>query len=107
MIKIKKGIPLIDQHDREFLYAKKFGGNYVPETLKKPIEDLTILFQKLRVNKEFIKERDYYFNSYIGVPTPFIKLQNLTKHLEGAQIWAKVVSEANGGAHKIYNATVH
>ena len=25
----------------------------------------------------------------------------------GAQIWAKVVSEANGGAHKIYNATVH
>ena len=25
----------------------------------------------------------------------------------GAQIWAKVVSDANGGAHKIYNATVH
>ena len=27
--------------------------------------------------------------------------------LGGAQIWAKVVSDANGGAHKIYNATVH
>jgi tryptophan synthase beta chain len=27
--------------------------------------------------------------------------------LGGAEIWAKVVSEANGGAHKIYNATVH
>ena len=25
----------------------------------------------------------------------------------GAQIWSKVVSDANGGAHKIYNATVH
>ena len=25
----------------------------------------------------------------------------------GAEIWSKVVSEANGGAHKIYNATVH
>ena len=36
-----------------------------------------------------------------------IKLGNLTKHLGGAQIWAKVVSEANGGAHKIYNATIH
>ena len=23
------------------------------------------------------------------------------------KLWAKVVSEANGGAHKIYNATVH
>ena len=48
MIKIKKGILLIDQHDKNGLYAKKFGGSYVPETLKKPIEDLTKLFQKLR-----------------------------------------------------------
>ncbi len=107
MIKIKKGILLIDQHDKDGLYAKKFGGSYVPETLKKPIEDLTKLFQKLRHDKKFIKERDYYFDNYIGAPTPFIKLQNLTRHLGGAQVWAKVVSEANGGAHKIYNATVH
>jgi len=27
--------------------------------------------------------------------------------LGGAQIWCKQVSQANGGAHKIYNATVH
>jgi tryptophan synthase beta chain len=107
MIKIKKNILLIDQHDKDGIYAEKFGGSYVPETLKKPIEDLTKLFQKLRHDKKFIKERDYYFDNYIGAPTPFIKLQNLTRHLGGAQIWAKVVSEANGGAHKIYNATVH
>jgi len=107
MIKIKKNILLIDQHDKDGLYAKKFGGSYVPETLKKPIEDLTKLFQKLRHDKKFIKERDYYFENYIGAPTPFVKLQNLTRHLGGAQVRAKVVSEANGGAHKIYNATVH
>ena len=107
MIKIKKKILLIDQHDKNGIYAKKFGGSYVPETLKKPIDDLTKLFQKLRHDKKFLKERDYYFNNYIGAPTPFVKLQNLTRHLGGAQVWAKVVSEANGGAHKIYNATVH
>ena len=107
MIKIKKNIPLIDQHDKDFMYAGKFGGNFIPETLKKPVEDLTQLFQKLRHDKQFLKERDYYFDNYVGAPTPFIKLQNLTRHLEGAEIWAKVVSEANGGAHKIYNATVH
>ena len=101
MVKIKKGIPLIDQHDKNGIYAKKFGGSYVPETLKKPIEDLTKLFKKLRYDKKFLKERDYYFDNYIGTPTPFIKLQNLTRHLGGAQVWAKVVSEANGGAHKI------
>jgi len=107
MIKIKKNMLLIDQHDENGMYAKKFGGSYVPETLKKPIEDLTKLFQKLRNDKNFLKERNYYFDNYIGSPTPFIKLQNLTRHLNGAQIWAKVVSDANGGAHKIYNATVH
>ena len=103
---IKKGIPLIDQHDKDYLYGKKFGGNYVPETLKKPIADLTNLFEKLRHDKKFLKKRDYYFKNYIGV-TPFFKLENLTKHLAGAQIWCKQVSKARGGAHKIYNATVH
>ena len=89
------------------MYGKKFGGNFIPETLKKPIDDLTILFKKLRKDKKFIQDRDYYFKNYIGVPTPLIKLENLTNYLGGAQIYAKVVSEANGGAHKIYNATVH
>ena len=105
--KIKKKIPLIDQHDKNFMYGGKFGGNFIPETLKKPIDDLTKLFAKLRKDKKFLKERDYHFKNYVGTPTPFIKLENLTKHLGGAQIYAKVVSEANGGAHKIYNATVH
>ena len=105
-MKVKKGIPLIDQHDKNYLYGGKFGGNFIPETLKKPIDDLTKLFNKLRKDKKFLKERDFYFKNYIGAPTPLIKLENLTDRLGGAQIYAKVVSEANGGAHKIYNATV-
>ena len=107
MLKLKKKIQLIDQHDKNYLYGGKFGGNFIPETLKKPVEDLTILFEKLRHDKKFLQQRDYYFKHYVGAPTPLIPLHNLTKHLGGAQIWAKVVSEANGGAHKIYNATVH
>ena len=107
MLKLKKGILLIDQHDKNYMYGKKFGGNFIPETLKKPVEDLTKLFEKLRHDKSFIKERDYYFKNYVGAPTPFVKLEYLTKHLGGAQIYAKVVSKANGGAHKIYNAVVH
>ena len=105
-MKIKKGIPLIDQHNRYGFWGDKFGGNFIPETLKKPVEDLTELFAKVRKDKKFIKSRDYYFKNYIGSPTPFVKLHNLSSYLDGAQIWAKVVSEANGGAHKIYNATV-
>jgi len=106
-MKLKKGIPLIDQHDQHGFWGGKFGGSFIPETLKKPVEDLTNEFKKLRKDKKFLKKRDFYFKNYIGTPTSFVKLDNLTNHLGGAQIWAKVVSEANGGAHKIYNATVH
>ena len=105
MLKIKKGIPLIDQHDKNGFWGGKFGGNFIPETLKKPIDDITTLFEKLRNDKNFIKERDYYYTNWVHKgPTPFVKLENLTEHLGGAQIWAKVVSDARGGAHKIYGA---
>ena len=106
-MKIKKGIPLIDQHDKNGFYGGKFGGSYVAETLKKPIDDLTKLFKKYRNDKNFIKQRDDLYENYVGKPTRFIKLQNLTDHLGGAQIYAKMVSDANGGAHKIYNAITH
>ena len=75
-LKIKKGIPLIDQHDKNGMWGGKFGGNFVPETLKKPIEDLEKLFSKLRKDKSFIEERDYHFENYVGTPTPLIKLDN-------------------------------
>ena len=83
-MKLRKGILLIDHHDKHGFWGGKFGGNFVPETLKKPIEDLTVLFEKLRKDKNFIRERDYYFKNWVGAPTPFIKLDNLTKHLKGA-----------------------
>ena len=106
-MKLKKRIPVIDQGDKFGFWGGKFGGNFVPETLKKPIEDLEIQFNKLKKDKNFLKERDKYFKNWIGTPTRFIKLNELTKHVGGAEIWSKVVSDANGGAHKIYNATVH
>ena len=72
-MKLKKKIPLIDQHDKNGFWGGKFGGSFIPETLKKPVEDLTIKFEKLRRNKNFVKKRDFYFKNYIGSPTSFIK----------------------------------
>ena len=42
-MKIKKNIPLIDQHDKFGFWGKKFGGSFVPETLKKEIFILRII----------------------------------------------------------------
>ena len=80
-MKLKKKIPLIDQHDRNGFWGGRFGGSFIPETLKKPVEDLTQEFTKLRNNKNFIKKRDYYFKNYVGSPTSFVKLENLSNHL--------------------------
>ena len=66
----------------------------------KIIDDLTKLFAKLRKIKNFLK-RDYYFKTYIGTPTPFIKLENLTDHLGGAQIYAKVVLKLMAGPQNL------
>ena len=44
-MKLKKKIPLIDQHNRLGMWGNKFGSNFVPETLKKPINDLKFYFQ--------------------------------------------------------------
>ena len=40
-MKIKKNIPLIDQHNKYGFWGGKFGGCFIPETLKKPVDDLT------------------------------------------------------------------
>ena len=56
-MKLKKKIPLIDQHDKNGFWGGKFGGSFIPETLKKPIEDLSIEFQRLRNDQNFIKKK--------------------------------------------------
>ena len=81
------------------MYGGKFGGNFIPETLKKPIE-LNSFIGKLRYDKKFLKERDYYFKIMLVRPPLLSKLNNLTNKLGGAQIYAKVVQRLMGGAHK-------
>ena len=48
------------------MYGGKFGGNFIPETLKKPIDDLTKLFSKLRKDKKFLKERNFILKTILG-----------------------------------------
>ena len=67
-MKLKKKVPLIDQTDKLGFWGGKFGGSFCAETLKKPIEDLETLFNKLKDNKNFIKERDRYFEDWINRP---------------------------------------
>ena len=55
-MKLKKKLSVLDQHDKFGFWGGKFGGNFVPETLKKPINDLEILFNKLKNDINILKE---------------------------------------------------
>ena len=69
-MKIKKGIPIYDQHDKNGFYGGKFGGNFVAEGTLKPIQDLDKLFRKLRKDKKFLAKKKNYLRIILGVKLP-------------------------------------
>ena len=80
-----------------------FGGKYIPETLVPAIEELEENYQKIKNDKSFQKEFDYYLKNYAGRPTPLYFAENLTKFAGGAKIYLKREDLLHGGAHKINN----
>ncbi len=81
----------------------EFGGQFVPEVLIPPLRELEREYKRLKKDKEFQKELDYYLRNYAGRPTPLYFAKNLTKKLGGAKIYLKREDLLHGGAHKINN----
>jgi tryptophan synthase beta chain len=86
--------------DRKF---GDFGGQYVPETLMKPLEELEKAFLKYKEDDEFNKELNYYLKDYVGRETPLYYAKSLTEHVGGAKIYLKREDLNHTGAHKINN----
>jgi len=80
-----------------------FGGQYVPETLMTPLEELEAAYEKTKADPGFQSELDYYLVNYVGRPTPLYHAQNLSRHFGGAEIWLKREDLCHTGAHKINN----
>ena len=80
----------------------KFGGKYVPETLMPVLEELENFYNKIRFDKEFWKEMDYYYKEYIGRPTGLYFAPNISKELR-AKIYFKREDLNHTGAHKVNN----
>lgn len=85
-------------------YFGEFGGKYVAEVLRAPLDDLEEAFKKAMKDTSFIDTLKSLQNNYIGRPTPLLFAENLTKKLGGAKIYIKMEGLANTGAHKINNA---
>jgi tryptophan synthase beta chain len=84
-------------------YFGKFGGKYVSETLMPLIEEVEKEYNKIKKDKKFLKEFNYYLKNYIGRPSPLLFAERITNDLKGAKIYFKRDELNHTGAHKINN----
>ena len=85
-------------------FFDSYGGKYVAEVLRRPLDELEEAFKFYMKDKEFLDELDTIRRDYIGRETPLYFAPTATKLLGGAQIYIKLEGLANTGAHKINNA---
>ncbi|WCL48728.1 tryptophan synthase subunit beta [Leptospira sp. GIMC2001] len=84
-------------------YFGEFGGRYAPEVLTEALEELERVYAKLKDNRKFKKQVDYYFKNYVNRPSLLMYAENLTRHWGGARVWLKREDLNHTGAHKINN----
>ena len=85
-------------------YFGEFGGRYVAEVLRRPLDELEREFQAAMGDDGFRAELDEIGREYIGRPTPLLHARNTSRETGGAGIYVKLEGLANTGAHKINNA---
>lgn len=85
-------------------FFDNYGGKYVAEVLRRPLDELTVAFKEAMADKAFSDELAVIRRDYIGRETPLYFAPTATKLLGGAQIYIKLEGLANTGAHKINNA---
>jgi tryptophan synthase beta chain len=80
-----------------------FGGRYVPETLIRALDELTVDYDKARQDASFQSELADLLKNYVGRPSPLYFAKRLSEQCGGAQIWLKREDLNHTGAHKINN----
>lgn len=85
-------------------FFDRFGGKYVAEVLRRPLDELEQAFRHYMKDPKFLAELHEIQRDYIGRETPLLFAPRATELLGGAKIYIKLEGLANTGAHKINNA---
>ena len=80
-----------------------YGGQFVPETLMHPLEELEAAYAQAQRDANFHAELDQLLHNYSGRPTPLYFAERLTKSWGQAKIYLKREDLNHTGAHKINN----
>ena len=81
----------------------KFGGRFVAETLMPLLLAVEEEYKKAKNSKSFKSKLKYYFENYIGRPSPLYLAERLSSKLNGAKLYFKRDELNHTGAHKINN----
>lgn len=82
-------------------YFGPYGGQYVPEHLKKIMDDINTSYNEICACSEFQTELASLLADYVGRPSPIFHAKRLSEQLGGAQIYLKREDLNHTGAHKI------
>ncbi|MCL1990392.1 MAG: tryptophan synthase subunit beta [Defluviitaleaceae bacterium] len=81
----------------------EFGGQYIPETLMKTIEELTAAYAHYKEDPTFQAELKELFDQYTGRPSLLYHAKHMSEQLGGAKIYLKREDLNHTGSHKINN----
>ena len=89
------------QIDNKGFYGK-FGGAYIPELLRKNVDELQAVYLDILESKDFKNEYARLLDNYVGRPTPLTFAKNLSTKYQ-TQVYLKREDLNHTGAHKINN----
>ena len=68
-------------------FFDNYGGKYVAEVLRRPLDELEVAFHEAMKDKAFLDELEVIRRDYIGRETPLYFAPTATKLLGSAQIY--------------------
>lgn len=81
----------------------EFGGQYIPETLMRAVQELEQAYEHYKNDTQFKAELDELLKNYAGRPSLLYYAEKMTKDLGGAKIYLKREDLNHTGSHKINN----
>ena len=81
----------------------QYGGQYIPETLMKAVQELEEAYEHYKNDPEFVAELNDLYANYAGRPSLLYYAEKMTKDLGGAKVYLKREDLNHTGSHKINN----
>lgn len=93
--------PYLKEYPNAEGFFGKFGGSFVPDAVKKAMDEINVAYDLIAQNSDFITELRKIRKHFQGRPTPIYFAHNLTKKYGGAGIYLKREDLNHTGAHKL------